>query len=118
MYFTFFADSEVCFFLIPNMYVICIFQSPAAVVFRDCSLNHKIPLKELRQSLKCFEEGKVTTSSFDNFADGPLIAGKESEFQELPWIPFAQPCAVALVCVPICKGTYAGRQSPLNIVSK
>lgn len=47
-------------------------------MFQTCSLNHKIPLKELRHSLKCFEEDKVPTSSLDNLADGDTDKGEEA----------------------------------------
>ena len=38
-------------------------------MFQKWSLNHKIPFKEFRQSLEGFEEGKLSTSSFDILAD-------------------------------------------------
>ena len=46
-------------------------------MFQNWSLNHKIPLEELRQSPKGFEEGKVSTSSFDNLADWDTDKGEE-----------------------------------------
>lgn len=58
-------------------------------MFQDCSLNRKITLKEFWHSLKCFEEGKGSTSSFDDLADRGRDKGEEEwslrTFPRVPW---------------------------------
>lgn len=61
-------------------------------MLRDCSLDHKITLKEFRQSLKCFEEGGVSTSSFDDLAD----RGSDKEEEEWSLRTFSGPLRSAL----------------------
>lgn len=53
-------------------------------MFQDCSLNHKTTLKEFWHSLKCFEEGKALTSSFDDLADRDNDKEEGVVFEELP----------------------------------
>ena len=66
--------------------------------FRDCSLDHKITLKEFRQSLKCLEEGKSSASSFDRLADKDIDKGEaEPCFADLAWVPLLSPPAIPLV---------------------